>query len=64
VVEAWGQLQRDASRCYADTVSGYLPERIRRTVSLQADRISDRCDQLGALHLGPGRLTPGASRAV
>ncbi len=64
VVEAWGQLQRAAWGCYAEAVSGYLPERIRRTVGLQADRIADRCDQIGALRLEPRGLASGAPRAV
>jgi uncharacterized protein (TIGR02284 family) len=64
VVEAWEHMQREASERYAAAMSGYLPERIRRTISLQGDRISDRCDQIGSLRLKPARLAGGAPRTV
>jgi uncharacterized protein (TIGR02284 family) len=64
VVEAWELMQREAWERYAAAMSGYLPERIRRTISLQSDRISDRCDQIGSLRLRPARLAAGAPRTV
>jgi uncharacterized protein (TIGR02284 family) len=64
VVGAWAEVQREAWERYAEAMSGYLPERIRRTVALQADRISDRCDQIGALRFGSAGLAGRAPRAV
>jgi uncharacterized protein (TIGR02284 family) len=64
VVEAWESTQGEACERYAEAMRGYLPERIRRTVSLQFDRISDRHDQIGSLRFGPARLARGAPRAV
>ncbi len=64
VIDAWERMQKEAWRGYAEAVSGYLPERIRRTVSLQADRISDRCDQVGSLRLRPARLTGSTPHTV
>jgi uncharacterized protein (TIGR02284 family) len=64
VVDVWGEMQREAWERYAEAMSGYLPERIRRTVGLQADRISDRCDQVAALRFGSGGLAGRAPRAV
>lgn len=64
VIEDWERTQNEAWQCYAEAMSGYLPERIRRTVSLQSDRISDRCDQIGSLRLGPTRLARGTPRTV
>jgi len=64
VIEDWERTQNAAWQRYAEAMSGYLPERIRRTVSLQSDRIADRCDQVGSLRLGPTRLARGAPRAV
>jgi hypothetical protein len=34
---------------YEEALSGYLPQRIRRTVSLQADRVLDRAEQIETL---------------
>jgi uncharacterized protein (TIGR02284 family) len=64
IVEAWVKMQREAWERYAEAVSGYLPERIRRTVGLQADRISDRSDQIAALQSGVDVLAGRAPRAV
>jgi uncharacterized protein (TIGR02284 family) len=49
VLENWEQQQQNALDRYEEALGGYLPERIRRTVSLQADRIVDRTDQIGGL---------------
>jgi uncharacterized protein (TIGR02284 family) len=51
-----GELQRlteHALTRYEEAVSGYLPERIRRTISLQADRIADRQEQMAGLRCRP-----------
>ncbi len=64
ILEACDTMQREAWERYAEAMSGYLPERIRRTVGLQADRISDRCDQIGALQSGADGLEGRAPRAV
>jgi uncharacterized protein (TIGR02284 family) len=44
-LEGCESVQQFALGCYEDALAGYLPERIRHTVSLQARRISDRCDR-------------------
>lgn len=49
VVEQWQRLQQRALDRYEEALDGYLPERIRRTVQLQAERVLERCDQIGAL---------------
>jgi uncharacterized protein (TIGR02284 family) len=49
LIEAWRRAQRHALAPYTEAVGGYLPERIRRTVSLQADRIADRLDEIDGL---------------
>jgi uncharacterized protein (TIGR02284 family) len=41
-LEDWQRLQQRAEHCYEEALESYLPERIRRTVSLQADRVHDR----------------------
>jgi uncharacterized protein (TIGR02284 family) len=64
IVEAWVKMQREAWERYAEAVSGYLPERIRRTVGLQSDRISDRSDQIAALQSRVDVLAGRAPRAV
>jgi len=46
VLEEWQSAQRAALARYEEALSGYLPQRIRRTVSLQADRVMDRCEQI------------------
>jgi len=47
-VDGCERAQQRALRRYEQALSGYLPERIRRTVSQQAERISARCDRIGA----------------
>lgn len=44
-VEGCETIQQFALGCYERALAGYLPERIRRTVSLQAKQISARCDR-------------------
>lgn len=46
VLEEWQHAQRVALTRYEEALGGYLPQRIRRTVSLQADRVMDRCEQI------------------
>jgi uncharacterized protein (TIGR02284 family) len=43
--EGCEQAQQHALMRYEQALSGYLPERIRRTLSLQAKQISLRCDR-------------------
>jgi uncharacterized protein (TIGR02284 family) len=49
VLELWQAFQKHAVERYEEALSGYLPQRIRRTVSLQADRVMDRSEQVGNL---------------
>jgi len=46
VLEMWQGSQQRALERYEEALGGYLPQRIRRTVSLQADRVMDRCEQM------------------
>jgi len=48
-LEAWQRMQHRAALRYEEALNGYLPERIRRTVSLQSDRIEDRFGQIVTL---------------
>jgi uncharacterized protein (TIGR02284 family) len=64
VIDAWRRMQVEALERYSEAMSGYLPERIRRTVGLQVDRISDRLQQIGTLAPGFATLTRGAPRPV
>jgi uncharacterized protein (TIGR02284 family) len=48
-LESWQQLQQRGVDRYDEALASYLPERIRRTVSLQANRILDRSEKLGML---------------
>ena len=48
-VEEWHNMQQAALERYEEAIGGYLPERIRRTLALQADRISDRAEDIGTL---------------
>ena len=48
-VEDWQRLQERALDRYQGALSGYMPERIRRTISLQADRTIERLEQISAL---------------
>jgi uncharacterized protein (TIGR02284 family) len=64
VLDAWRRMQGEALERYSEAMSGYLPERIRRTVGLQVDRISDRLHQIGTLRPGLTALAGGAPRPV
>jgi uncharacterized protein (TIGR02284 family) len=46
VLEHWHGIHERALRAYEDAIGGYLPERIRRTLSLQADRIAERLEHI------------------
>jgi uncharacterized protein (TIGR02284 family) len=48
-VEDWNHVQERALDKYQHALLGYLPERIRRTVGLQADRMIERLEQINAL---------------
>jgi len=48
-LEAWQQLQTHGMDRYGAALGSYLPERIRRTVGLQANRILDRSEKIGML---------------
>ena len=47
VIGAWRGIERQAESRYVEALEGYLPERIRRTVSLQAERVVGRAVQIG-----------------
>lgn len=49
VLETWQSAERRARDRYEEALSGYLPERIRRTVSLHADRVIERHEHISAL---------------
>lgn len=49
IVGAWQGMERQAETRYLEAIEGYLPERIRRTVSLQADRVVGRAERIGHL---------------
>lgn len=59
---AWETVQGNAVRGYNEALESYWPERIRRTVRLQADRSEDRFGRIAglrgryALHSQGGRL--------
>ena len=44
-IEGCESVQQFALGCYEEALAGYLPERIRQTVSLQTQRIAERCDR-------------------
>jgi uncharacterized protein (TIGR02284 family) len=45
-VDGCEQAQQQALGCYERALGGYLPERIRRTVGMQARQIAARCERL------------------
>jgi len=49
IISAWQRIERQAEARYLEAIEGYLPERIRRTVSLQTDRVVGRAEQIGDL---------------
>ncbi len=56
VIAAWQSIERQAEARYLEAMEGYLPARIRRTVSLQADRVVNRAERIGSLvgHVAAG----------
>lgn len=48
-VEDWQHMQERSLDRYQSALSGYLPERIRRTIGLQADRSIERLEQISAI---------------
>lgn len=48
-VEDWQHMQERSLDRYQEALSGYMPERIRRTIGLQADRTIERLEQISAL---------------
>jgi uncharacterized protein (TIGR02284 family) len=59
LIDQWRRVHGEALRSYAEAMSGYFPERIRRTVGLQTDRIADRLDEIGGLEVRAAH-SPGA----
>ncbi len=45
----WQRAQEKGLRSYEEALNGYLPERIRRTVSLHTRRVLDRSEKIGML---------------
>jgi len=43
LLRRWQALQQRAAECYEAALGVRMPERIRRTVALQAQRVRDRC---------------------
>lgn len=62
-METWQQVQQRGLDRYDQALGSYLPERIRRTVSLQANRVLDRSEKLGMLR-GEYALHPHGARSV
>ena len=60
LIAEWRRAQGQALRRYAEAMSGYIPERIRRTIGSQADRISDRLDEIGSLQAQTAAHSPSA----
>lgn len=48
-IEVWQRVQEGGLQRYEEALNGYLPERIRRTVGLQARRVLDRSQKIGML---------------
>jgi hypothetical protein len=48
-IELWSWVQRRGLERYEVALNGYLPERIRRTVSLHTRRVLDRSEKIGIL---------------
>jgi hypothetical protein len=59
-IEAWQEVQQRGLDRYDEALGSYLPERIRRTVSLQANRILDRSEKLAMLRGEYTLHSPGA----
>lgn len=48
-IHLWSRVQRRGLERYELALNGYLPERIRRTVSLHSRRVLDRSEKIGIL---------------
>jgi len=48
-IDLWSRVQRRGLERYEVALNGYLPERIRRTVSLHSRRVLDRSEKIGIL---------------
>jgi uncharacterized protein (TIGR02284 family) len=59
IIAAWQGIERQAEAGYLAAIEGYLPERIRRTVSLQADRVVGRAERIGDLLGNVALHSPG-----
>lgn len=55
----WETVQGEAVRGYTDALKSYWPERIRRTVRLQAERSADRYGRIAGLRGRYGLHTQG-----
>ena len=59
IILAWQSIERQAEARYLEAIDGYLPERIRRTVSLQADRVIGRAGRIAGLFGQVAMGSPG-----
>ena len=48
-INLWSRVQRKGLERYEAALNGYLPERIRRTVSMHSRRVLDRSEKIGIL---------------
>lgn len=62
-IELWLRVQAHGLARYEEALNGYLPERIRRTVSLHARRVLDRSEKIEMLR-GEYELPSGSLRSV
>jgi uncharacterized protein (TIGR02284 family) len=60
VLDHWRRLHERALDAYEDAIGGYLPERIRRTLSLQADRVAERLEHIERVCAQRGAQPHGA----
>jgi uncharacterized protein (TIGR02284 family) len=62
-IRLWSRVQRKGLERYEFALNGYLPERIRRTVSLHSRRVLDRSEKIGILR-GEYELPAHSLRSV
>jgi uncharacterized protein (TIGR02284 family) len=62
-IDAWQRVQGRGLLRYEEALNGYLPERIRRTVSLHARRVLDRSEKIDMLR-GEYALSTEGLRSV
>ena len=48
-IRVWQRVQQQGLQSYEEALNGYLPERIRRTVSLHSGRVLDRSQKIAML---------------